>query len=147
MKENSRSFTVVSSSLGPDGGRYIAEDPMVAGRKAGKKLFEKAEKLRKSSARNMVVDFEMREISQVKKVAYSKERYFYRVTRVLIPERERKTQKFSNGVEFTPIYTYKIKSVDKKNSTTDHRGGESSYFDGGYESSDSGASSFNNSYF
>lgn len=123
MKEDARSFTVVSSSFGLSGGRYVSPDPADAGRKAGRKLFDKANK----NKQNNVVFLEVKEITRSKKVAHSKERYFYKVDRMLIPESKRVVRKFKkeDGTvsTFTPMYDYEIKSISKEDYPGEHLGG------------------------
>lgn len=125
MAEDARSFTVISSSFGISGGRYVSTDPSDAGRKAGRKLFDKANK----NKSNNVVFLEVKEITRSKKVAHSKERYFYKVERSLIPESKRIERKFKkpDGTvsTFTPLYEYDIKSISKEDYPGEHLGGGS----------------------
>jgi hypothetical protein len=128
MKENHRSFKVLSSSFGPlAGGRYISEGPMEAGRKAGRILFKKADKSRSSSRDNHIVHIEMVEITRGGKMAHSKDRYFYEVERTLIPAAQRQTipfrKKDGTTVNVTPMYTYGIRAVTKDEFRGDHYGG------------------------
>ena len=120
MGEDARSFTVVSSSFGLSGGRYISADPSDAGRKAGRSLFEKA---KKNKANNVVFV----EMTRSKKVSHSKDRYFYKVERKMIPESKRVVKKFKkpDGTvsTFTPMYEYEIKAVGKEDFPGDHLGG------------------------
>lgn len=126
MKENSRSFTVVSSSFGLPGGRYIDDQPLKAARKAGRKQFEKADAARLSSKNNMVVYIELNETTKTQKVEHPKERYFYKVTRVAIPKSEQKSyifkQKDGKKVTVTPEFDYEVSAVDKDSFPADHRG-------------------------
>jgi hypothetical protein len=133
MGEESRSFTVVSSSFGHKGGRYVSAQPMDAGRKAGRILFEKADKKSKASKENSVVYIEMKETTRSKKVTHSKERYFYSVTRVKIPLADRIERKFKkpDGTlsTFTPKYNYEVAMADKDAFPADHvKGGSSSFW-------------------
>ena len=125
MAEDARSFTVVSSSFGIEGGRYVSADPSDAGRKAGRKLFDKANK----NKSNNIVVLEVKEITRSKMVAHSKERYFYKVERHMIPESKRIERKFKkeDGTvsTFTPLYEYEIKSISKDDYPGEHLGGSS----------------------
>ena len=126
MGEHRRSFRIVSSSFGLDGGRYIAEHPLDAGKKAGRMLFMKAQEKRLTSRANNQVVLELSEITKSKKVAHSKERYFYKVTRKSIPVAERKEQKFKKAdgstISVTPEHTYEVSAVAEKDFPADHRG-------------------------
>ena len=123
MPPDARSFTVVSSSFGLSGGRYVSVDPADSGRKAGRKLFDKAKK----NKANNVVFLELREITRSKKVAHAKERYFYKVERKSIPESKRVVRKFKKEdgsvSTFTPAYEYDIKSITKEEYPGEHLGG------------------------
>ena len=70
---------------------------------------------------------EVKEITRSKKVAHSKERYFYKVDRMLIPESKRVVRKFKkeDGTvsTFTPMYDYEIKSISKEDYPGEHLGG------------------------
>jgi hypothetical protein len=123
MKANSRTFKVVSSSFGFEGGRYVSEGPMEAGRKAARILFAKAEKLHGTSKDNHRVVLELKEITRVKKIESSKDRFYYEVRRIVIPVAQRKEKVFKNGTKFTPMYEYEVKSVTKEDFRADHRGG------------------------
>jgi hypothetical protein len=117
-----RTFTIVSSSFGLTGGRFVSENPMDAGKKAGKRLFARTDK-----GNSNQVSFEMKEITRTKKVSHSKEKYFYQVTRSKIPENKRKVQKYKNKTDgtisqFTPMYEYKAVAVE--GSAVGQRGGE-----------------------
>ena len=131
MKENSRTFRVVSSSYGLEGGRYVSESPIDAARKAARVLFKSAEKTRKSSSDNHRVTLELKEITRVKKIESSRDRFFYEVRRMLIPEGQRKTRTFrkpdGTSSTFTPKYEYAVKSVSKDDFAADHRGGAASW--------------------
>jgi hypothetical protein len=105
MGPNMRAFTVVSSSQnGKKGGRYIAETPMDAGRKAGKRLLDDGPDDVQS------VEFEMQEVTRETKVAHAKAQYFYKVTRALIPAKDRVVKVFKKPdgtkTEFVAKYTY-----------------------------------------
>jgi hypothetical protein len=131
MKENSRTFRVVSSSFGLEGGRYVSEGPMEAARKAARILFTKAEKQRKSSVTNHRVVLELKEITRVKKIESSRDRFYYDVRRITIPVAERKVLRFPSKtggptMTFTPMYDYEVKSVTKDDFQADHRGGSGS---------------------
>jgi hypothetical protein len=113
MGENQRTFTVVRP--GKPGGRYVSETPMDAGRKAGMRLFRDAD-ARKSKTNNNVVELELKEITRDDKVAHPKERYFYRVTRTKIPEKDRVVHTFKkpdgSKTKVVALYTYKTVSID-----------------------------------
>ena len=124
MGEKKRFFTVVSSSFGTNkAGRYISIEPMEAGRKAGRQIFRDADKKRSSSRSNNIVFVQMIEKTRFNKVAHPKDRYYYKVTRVKIPEDKRKKYKFSAGNEFSPMYDYKVEEVKFEDFPADHRGG------------------------
>ena len=116
--ETRRSFSVVCSSYGLEGGRYTAEHPLDAGKKAGRMLMMKASQLNLKPARDTrEVFFELKELTASKKVARLKQRYFYRLTRKSIPLAERKVQKFAsaNGstVTVTVEDTYEVVAISE----------------------------------
>lgn len=127
LKEGKRTFRVVSSSFGLLGGRYEGVDAMEAARKAGRKQFEKAEATKRSAFDNLRVTLELRETTRVKPVNTHRDRYYYEVTRILIPVAERKPQTFKKPdgttVTFTPKYDYVVKSVPAKQADVNHMGG------------------------
>jgi hypothetical protein len=111
MRPDDHSYTVDDSSFGWSGGRYVSTIPMTAGKNAGRALMRRVESdaslAKYRSARS--VSIKLRETT---KVAGAKEKiYFYKVTKVSIPLKDRVTKKFG-GVEFTPEYTYDVKSID-----------------------------------
>ena len=118
-----RSFRIVSNSFGIDtsSSRYVSEHPLDAGKKAGRQLFRAADAKRASSKSNNTVYVELDEITKTQKVAHSKERYYYKVTRKSIPVAERKEKKFGK-ITFTPEFTYEIEAVKKEDFVADHRG-------------------------
>ena len=118
-----RSFRIVSNTFGMDtsSSRYVSEHPVDSGKKAGRQLFRSADAKRASSKANNIVYVELEEITKTQKVAHSKERYFYKVTRKSIPVAERKEKKFGKTT-FTPEFTYEIESVKKEEFVADHRG-------------------------
>lgn len=124
MGENKRSFRIVSNSFGmkTDLSRYVNEFPLEAGRKAGRKMFLAADKMRMSSKTNNIVFIELEEITKTQKVAHSKERYYYKVERTIIPVAERKEKTFEGGRTFTPMYRYEVSSVKAADFPADHRG-------------------------
>lgn len=119
-----RSFRIVSNSFGikTETSRYVAEHPLDAGKKAGRQMFRAADEKNLSSKGNTVVEIELEEITKTPKVSHSKDRYFYKVTRVSIPVAQRKERKFKGGVTFTPEFTYEIVAVKKDEFVADHRG-------------------------
>ena len=131
MGDKKRFFTVVSSSFGTTRpGRYISVEPMEAGRKAGRQIFRDADKQRKSSRSNNIVFVEMIEKTRFNKVAHPKDRYYYKVTRVKIPEDKRKQYKFKEGNVFSPMFEYKVEEVKFADFPADHRGGSAAFFGG-----------------
>ena len=130
MGDKKRFFAVVSSSFGTTKpGRYISIEPMEAGRKAGRQIFRDADKKRQSSRSNNIVFIQMVEKTRFNKVAHPKDRYYYKVTRVKIPEDKRKQYKFAEGNVFSPQYEYKTEEVKFNDFPADHRGG--SFYEGG----------------
>lgn len=123
MKPGSRAFTVVSSTFGYTGGRYVAMNPAEAGRKAGRKLFMKAENERRSSTANNFVQLELMEITRSPDVHGIKDRYFYTVERKPIPAAQQKQKTFKSGSPFTAKYTYVPVSTQETKFAGDHRGG------------------------
>jgi hypothetical protein len=111
MGEKKRAFTVVSASIpgSKAGGRYISVTPLDAGRKAGKRLLDDSGKVN-------TVEFEMEEITRDKRVSRSKARYFYRVDRVKIPEKDRvvkvfRSKKDGKKTEFVAKYEYTTQAI------------------------------------
>ena len=112
MKETERSFTVISSSFGRTGGRYVADDPATAGQHAARQLFRSAEKESRNKG-SMSVTLTIREITRV---AGAKNKEFtYTVTKEKKPASEIKVKVFpkkdGSKVEFTPRWNYVVKAA------------------------------------
>ena len=112
MRPEDHSYTVDDSSFGWSGGRYVSAIPMTAGKNAGRALMRRVEAdaslAKYKSAKSVSI-----KLRDTTKIAGAKEKiYFYKVTKVSIPLKDRVTKTF-NGVNFTPEYTYEVKSIDE----------------------------------
>jgi hypothetical protein len=119
MRPEDRSYTVVDSSVGWKGGRFVSAVPMTAGKNAGRAIMRRPQF---SSHRHVMV-----KLRETTKVAGAREKiFYYRVDKVHIPPAQRKTKTFHKAdgsiVEVIAEWKFEAKSIDEYTFKRSHSG-------------------------
>lgn len=103
--DSKRSFTVLNSSTGSTGGRYISASPEAAAKKAGRQLFRKKEAKGLAKKKAPKITFTIVETTREAGGARKSEPREYTVTRT---EKKNPETFVRGGVEITVNYDYNI---------------------------------------
>ena len=119
MRPEDRSYTVVDSSTGWSGGRFVSPVPMTAGKNAGRAILRRPQY---ASHRHVLV-----KLRETTKVAGAREKiFYYRVDKVHIPLAQRKIKTFRKPdgtvVEVTAEWKFEAKSIDEYTFKRGHSG-------------------------